>query len=234
MGFFSPDGAFYKFISRFWDMVKINFLWVVCALPSLLAGYYLSNYVNVYLGYGALILLFFPVGPATVAGFAGTMRMVDDSEGYIGKQFISDFKKNIRNGIPLGYIMLIAILAVSLDFRLFNAAPGNPIIFLIMGIVLLFLILMYFVYAFPLSARYENTMINTLRNSAKIATRYFVRTLLLFIVLAVELFFGLFNLTTMIFLVLIGPACIFLTISGFAIPFFKEIEKEEGSVTGKE
>ena len=36
------------------------------------------------------------------------------------------------------------------------------------------------------------------------------------------------------FFILIGPACIFLTISGWALPIFREIEKEDGAVIIKE
>ena len=102
---------------------------------------------------------------------------------------------------------------------------------LIFGIVAAFIFLMGFIYAFPLSARYENTLFNTIKNSANIATRYFVRTLFLFLVIAIEIALIMFNLTTMFIGLLIGPACIFLTISGFAVPFFREIEKEPNAVT---
>ena len=93
---------------------------------------------------------------------------------------------------------------------------------------------MSFIYAFPLSARYENTLIGTLKNSVNIATRYFARTLLLVAILAVEVIVFIFNYMTLFFGLLIGPACIMLTISGFALHFFKEIEKEPGAVREKD
>ena len=105
--------------------------------------------------------------------------------------------------------------------------------FLIFGIIAAFVFGMSFIYAFPLSARYENTLIGTLKNSVNIATRYFLRTLLLVAVLAVEVIIFIFNYTTLLIGVLIGPACIMLTISGFALHFFKEIEKEPGAVQDK-
>ena len=128
----------------------------------------------------------------------------------------------------------MALYVVYLDFELFNKVENNPIIFLIAGIVSAFVFAMAFIYAFPLSARYENTLPETLKNSARIATRYFLRTLALAAVLAVEIFIGLFNTTTLFFAILIGPACLMLTVSGFAIYFFREIEREPGSVREKE
>ncbi len=210
MKFFSVDGGLYKFMSRLWDMIKLNFLWMLFSLPV------------------------FTIGAATVAAYSVTLKMVDESEGYVGRQFIKAFRDNWKQGIPLGLLGLLAAYVVYLDFELFNKVENNPILFLIAGIVSAFVFAMAFIYAFPLSARYENTLPETLRNSARIATRYFLRTLALAAVLAVEIFIGLFNTTTLFFAILIGPACLMLTVSGFAIYFFREIEREPGSVREKE
>lgn len=210
MKFFSVDGALYRFISRLWDMMKLNFLWLLFSLPII------------------------TVGAATVAAYSVTLKMVDETEGYVGRQFVKAFKENWKQGIPLGLLGLLALYAIYLDFEFFNKLEDNPIIFLIAGIVAVFIFGMAFIYAFPLSARYENTLSETLKNSARIATRYFVRTLFLAAVLAVEVFVGLFNTTTIFFAIMIGPACLMLTVSGFAIYFFREIEREPGSVREKE
>ena len=210
MKFFSVDGALYKFISRFWDMIKLNFLWLLFSLPIV------------------------TMGAATVAVYSVTLKMVDESEGYVARQFIKAFKENWKQGIPLGLIALFCSYVVYLDFEMFNKIEGNPTILLVFGIISAFVFGMALIYAFPLSARYENTLIGTLKNSVNIATRYLLRTLALVFVLAVEVVLFLFNQTTMIFGILIGPACIMLTISGFALYFFREIEKEPGSVRNPE
>lgn len=210
MKFFSVDGPLYRFISRLWDMIKLNFLWVLFSLPI------------------------FTVGAATVAAYSVTLKMVDETEGYVGRQFLKAFKENWKQGIPMGLLGLFALYVIYLDFELFNKIEGNPIIFLIAGIAAVFVFGMSFIYAFPLCARYENTLFETLKNSARIATRYFVRTLLLVAVLAVEILIGLFNTTTLFFAILIGPACLMLTVSGFAIYFFREIEREPGAIIEKE
>lgn len=210
MKFFSVDGGFYKFISRLWDVIKLNFLWLLFSLPIV------------------------TMGAATVAAYSVTLKMVDDTEGYVARQFVKAFKENLKQGIPLGLIFLFCSYVVYLDFELFQKVEGNPIYLLAFGIVAAFIFTMAFIYAFPLSARYENTLIGTIKNSVNIATRYFLRTLALVAVLAVEVVIFLFNSTTMFFGILIGPVCIMFTISGFAMHFFREIEKEPGAVTQTE
>ena len=149
-----------------------------------------------------------------------TLKMVDESEGYVARQFIKAFKENWKQGIPLGLLAIFCSYVVYLDFELFNKVENNPIVLAIFGIVAAFVFGMAFIYAFPLSARYENTLLGTLKNSVNIATRYFVRTLFLVFILAIELLLIFFNTTTLFFGLLIGPACIMLTISGFAMYFF--------------
>lgn len=210
MKFFSVDGGLYKFISRLWDVIKLNFLWLLFSLPIV------------------------TMGAATVAAYSVTLKMVDDAEGYVARQFVKAFKENLKQGIPLGLIFLFCSYVVYLDFELFQKVEGNPIYLLTFGIVAAFIFTMAFIYAFPLSARYENTLIGTIKNSVNIATRYFLRTLALVAVLAVEVVVFLFNSTTMFFGILIGPVCIMFTISGFAMHFFREIEKEPGAVTQTE
>lgn len=210
MKFFSVDGALYKFLVKLWDMIKLNFMWLLFSLPIV------------------------TVGAATVAAYSVTLKMVDEQEGYVARQFVKAFKENWRQGIPMGLLALFCSYAVYLDFELQRVTEGDSTMFLIFGIIAAFVFGMSFIYAFPLSARYENTLIGTLKNSVNIATRYFLRTLLLVAVLAVEVIIFIFNYTTLLIGALIGPACIMLTISGFALHFFKEIEKEPGAVQEKE
>ena len=209
MKFFSVDGALYKFLTRLWDMIKLNLMWLLFSLPVV------------------------TVGAATVAAYSVTLKMVDEQEGYVARQFVKAFKENWRQGIPMGLLALFCSYVVYLDFELQRVMEGDSTMFLIFGIRAAFVFGMSFIYAFPLSARYENTLIGTLKNSVNIATRYFLRTLLLVAVLAVEVIIFIFIYTTLLIGVLIGPACIMLTISGFALHFFKEIEKEPGAVQDK-
>lgn len=206
MKFFGPDGPFYKFIQTLFDLIKLNFLWLLFSLPIV------------------------TLGGATVAAFDIAMQMAGGEEGHIARDFVASFKRNFKSGIPYGLLLLLCSYVVWLDFSLFEQIEGNPIILLIMGMIAAFVFLLSFLFAFPLQARYENTLIKTLKNSADICTRYFVRTLSLIVVLFVEVMLIYWNETTLIIGALIGPACIIFTISGYARYFFGLIEKEPGSV----
>lgn len=202
MKFFSIDGPLYQFFSRLLDMLKLNFLWLLCSLPIV------------------------TVGASTAAAFSITLKMVDEREGYIAKQFFKAFKENLKQGIPTGLLNLFFVYALYLDFQLFHAVEGNPIYFLILGIVGSVMCFCYFIYAYALMARYENTFLQTLKNSMEICIKYVGKTLLIVLVLAVEIVLFLFNTTTMFIGLLIGPAVMFLTISGPAMYVFRDIERK--------
>lgn len=210
MNFFSVDGKLYKFMQGLLNVFKINLLWIICSVP---------------------IVTF---GAATVAAFDVTMKMVDDEEGYVARQFFKAFKSNLKKGIPLGLLAVVCAYIVWLNFSLFEQIEGNPILLLIVGMVAAFVFTLSFIYAFPLQARYENTIVKTLQNSLNISLRYFGRTLFTIVILAVEILIIFWNSTTLFIGIIIGPACMIYTVSGCAKFIFRELEKEPGAVSNPE
>lgn len=201
MKFFSTEGGFYKFISRFWDIVKLNFLWLICSLPII------------------------TIGVSTIAAYTITLKMIENKEGYVARGFFKAFKANFRQGMAIGPISILFFVAVFLDFNL-----SDHIAFTMVGILSAFLFFIALIYAYPLLARYSNTVFKSMRNSMRISMRYFGKTVLLAVFIVLELLIFRLTQITLIIGFLVGPACIFMTISGFAMYFFKEIEREGGVV----
>lgn len=206
MKFFSIDSPLYKFLSKLMDVLKLNFLWILFSLPIITAG------------------------ASTVAAMSVALKMVDDEEGYIGRSFVKAFKENWKQGTALWIITVIAVYAVYLDFQIFEGLEDNPIIFLIIGIVSLIVVISALIYSYPLLARYENKLINTIQNSLDITRKYFGRTLLLVIILGFEFLLFTFNRTMLFFAIIMGPGFAIFTIAAFSKRVFQLIEKEPGSV----
>lgn len=236
--FFSLDSPFYKFMSRLTDMLKLNVLWLLTS--GVLLMFVLQIFISG-LGFGQFYILSFvplvTMGAATTAVFTITLRMVDEQEGYITKAYFKAFRENFAKGNIIGWIFLIAVYAIWLDFQFFNAAEKveqSSTGYLIFGILAIVMAFTHLIYAFAIQARYENTVINTLRNSFSISIRYFGKTILLFIVSAVVVAFFMWNSITQFLGILIGPATLMLAISGSASQIFRLIEndnaeKEENS-----
>lgn len=202
MNFFSVDGKLYRFLSRFWDVLRLNFCWLLFSLPIV------------------------TIGASTTAAFSLGLRMADETETYIFGPFFKAFKENFKKGTIIGILNLVYAYAIYMDFQLFNAVEGNPIMFLIVGIVGAFIGVCAFLYAYALTARYENTIPKTLKNSFDITIRYFGRSLVTVLVCLVLYVILNWNTVMLLFFVLIGPACIIYTISGTALYVFRDIEKK--------
>lgn len=203
MGIFSIESPFYKFISRLWDVIVLNFMWLLFSIPVVTAG------------------------ASTVAAFSVALKMVDEEEGYIVKSFMKAFRANMKQGILLGLITLAAVYMTYLNFALFQAIEANPLPLLIMGMIASAVFVFSLLYAYPLVARYENSLVRTLKNSFDISIRYIIRTLFLIALLALELILIFFNTTTMLVGLIMGPAFIIFTIAAFAKRLFQRIEWEQ-------
>lgn len=209
-GFFSPDSKLYRFMCRLTDMVKLNLLWILCSLPLV------------------------TVGAATIAASSISLKIADGQEGYIGRDFFKAFRDNLKQGISMSFITVLCLWVVWIDFQLFSAAEENSLLFLITGIIAAYVFTFSLLYVFPLLARYENTVLNCLKNSFRISMKYFLRSLLLVVIVAFEATVMFWSRKTLILLVVAGPAFINLTVCSFASIIFRELEKMPGTVSGRE
>lgn len=205
MKFFSVESPLYKFLSKLLDVIKLNFLWIIFSIPIV------------------------TIGASTVAAMSVALKMADDEEGYIGRGFVKAFKENWKQGTLLWVITVIAVYAVYLDFQFFEVVEGNPVVFLIIGMVSAALAIAALLYSYPLIARYDNTLPRTIQNSINISRKYFGRTLFLIVILAVEFVLFQFNSTMLFFAILLGPGFMIFTIASFSKRIFQQIEKEPGS-----
>jgi len=203
MGFFSLDSPLYKFLSRLLDVLKLNFLWILFSLPIV------------------------TIGASTVAAYSVALKMVDDQEGYIGKSFLKAFKENWKQGIILGFITMASIYLVYINFSLFYAIESNPLPLVIVGVLASVYFTFSFIYAYPLIARYDNTIFNTLKNSFLISIRFVLRTIILLLIIAFTLLLIFFNKTNIFFGIILGPAFIIFTVSSFALRIFQKLEESE-------
>ena len=189
-----------------WDILKLNFMWIIFCIPIV------------------------TIGGSTIAAFSVLLRMSEDQEGNVIKDFWKAFKENWKQGILIGLLPPICFEAVFLDFQLYNAVEKGGLGILIVGCFSAYIFIFCLIYVFPLLARYDNTVINSIKNSFRIGMKFFGRTLLLLAIIALEVLIIFWNKTTVFIGLLIGPACIMYTISGVAMHIFRKIEEDPASL----
>lgn len=183
------------------DIFVLNFMWLLFSIPIV------------------------TIGVSTIAAASVALKMSEEREGKIPKQFFESFKANIKQGIPMSFISIISVWAIYLDVQIVQNTESHRILFIVITAVTAYLLLFSQLYIYPLLARYDNTLFKSLKNSFDISMKYFGRSILLVVVLAAEFVIIFWNYTTMFIGLLLGPAFVIYTMCAMALPLFRKIEK---------
>ena len=143
---FSEDSRFYRFMSKLWDLIVLNILWLVTSIPVI------------------------TVGASTTALYASVYLAAENKEGYLVRRFFTEFKKNFKQATAIWLILLLAGGVMTADLCIMgvlgtavNQALGGVVVGVVT--VVLAAVLLTFLYAFPMQARYENKVAQTLYKS---------------------------------------------------------------------
>lgn len=182
----------FRFLSRTFDFMILNLLWLLCSLPIITAG------------------------ASTAALFSVMMKMIQKEDGYILSGFFGAFRKNFLQSTALWLLFLAAQIILGLDFFLIHAMNGmarNFFFFFLFPAE--FVLLGIFLYALPIAARYRSPLQITLKNALLLSIAKLPYTLLMLAVLAAAAALTLFNFQTILF-----GSLIWIFIGGALINWF--------------
>ena len=157
--FFNLDSPFMVFLSNLTDVVILNVLCLICCIPIV------------------------TIGSSITAMHYVTLKMVREEEGYVVKSFFKAFKENFKQA-TIAWLAFLAITVVFLlDYRILKAsAMGNNGIFLIViGAIYLFVCLTT-MYIFPLLSRFENTLMQTVKNALFMSILHIFKTIVMAVI----------------------------------------------------
>jgi Predicted integral membrane protein len=145
MRLFDSDGPLVTAMSKFADIVLCNLMFVLFSLPV------------------------FTIGASLTALFTCMQRLIyeeDRDDGRIFLDFWLAFKRNFKQATLLWLICLLIILFLGAYYwTVQNLAGTYGKIYQVTFYFLTLIFLFGFLYVFPLQARYENTLKDTLRNA---------------------------------------------------------------------
>lgn len=136
------DNIIIRALSRVFDLVLLNILWLVFSLPVV------------------------TIGASTTALYSVTLKMAANEEGYILRGFLDAFRKNWKQSTIVWLILAVIGIMLGTDFMIVRWLPGG---LASVGTVLTgaaaFVWLIETVFVFPLIAKFENTTLNTMKNA---------------------------------------------------------------------
>ena len=154
---FDFDGPVFGFFDRLSDIVILNVVFFICCLPV------------------------FTIGASLTALSSITQKMARKEEGYIVRGFFRAFRQNFRQSTVIWLIMCFLGLIFALDFRILRGLNGGAYVSAALGVLLVLSMIYFFefIYVFPLLARFDNTLMNTMKNALLLSVKYLPWTVLL-------------------------------------------------------
>ncbi len=161
-GIFSYEGKFFAVMDKVGSLFWLNLLTIVCSLPVVTAGASLT------------------------ACYYVTLKMVRDEECYITRSFFKSFRQNFRQSTVIWIITLFFGAVFFVDMRMLNivGADGTKAVPFSNGIsivifVVLIVAVMIGIYVYPVLAKFDNTIKNTIKNAFIMSVLNLPKTLLL-------------------------------------------------------
>lgn len=153
------DNVVVRALGRLCDFILLNIMWLICSIPI------------------------FTIGASTTALYTVMLKIVKNEEGYIVKGFLEAFRDNFKKSTIIWLLLGIIGIVIGVDFRLalgMHSAMWTVFrsIFIIFGLIWICVV----IYVFPLTARYENTVRNTIKNAAILSIAKLPYTLLMLVI----------------------------------------------------
>jgi uncharacterized membrane protein YesL len=200
---YNERSPFFTFIGRLLDVLLLNFLWLISSIPII------------------------TIGASTTAAYSVLFKMLTDREGYIARSFYKEFKANFKKSTFLWILNLTGLYVLFIYWQIVTKTDTPSVILLIVTFLSTFFIFVAFFYVYPITARYDSNLRNTISNSTRLFFKYFIRTLALITIVVFEILLFLWNTPLLIIGVLIGPMVIFYTIAAAANYIFLDLEKKQ-------
>lgn len=146
---FRSDSTFGRFMNKLGDILYVGILWVIASLPLVTAG------------------------AAATAAYYAMAKSVRCGSGYISREFLHSFKRNLRQSLPLSCLFLAsaAVLATDIIYLWGHDSALNSALFVILVFLSLLLLSLMF-YLFPLLSRFDRKNLELIRLSALLTFRY--------------------------------------------------------------
>ncbi|MBQ7614276.1 MAG: DUF624 domain-containing protein [Butyrivibrio sp.] len=248
--FFDLDSPLIRGLNKLADVMLLNVLVLIFAIPLIVEQFFLLSPVYValmdtqsnfqfgeYIGviliaWAGGIICSIPLGPALTAMHFVLLKIYRDEESYIAKTFFKAFKENFKQGAILQVLQFVVFGIIVLDFIMTSNMNS---IFRYIVIAVGLILYMASLYIFPLQSKFENTILATLKNSFLVAIMALPKTVAMVMAsLLPILLFYFFDLKLLPLLFLLGIAGPGFLCAALYSETFKKFEPKQEAVSEEE
>lgn len=154
--FFSLDSGFFAVMDKVANLLWLNVLFLICCIPV------------------------FTIGASMTAMFYVTLKMVRNEDCYITRSFFRSFKQNFKQATGIWLLILLAGGIFGADVLILRNSE-IPVGKIMMVLVMALIVVMIFIvtYIFPVLAKFDNSVKNTIRNALLMSIRHLPWTVLI-------------------------------------------------------
>ena len=172
----NPDSRIMSFLAKLGDMFILNVLYLVCCIPVI------------------------TIGAATTALYYNTLKMAENRESYVWREFLRTFKENFKQATIIWMIILVIGAVLVGDFLVMGGIGSQALVSvtaIVVIVVGVFLILTA-VYVFPVLARFDNSVLNIMKYALLMAIRHLPSTVVILAIHSVPLLLAFASLEAFI------------------------------------
>lgn len=200
---FKLESPFMNFLNKVADIMILGVVFMIACIPV------------------------FTAGAAFTAAYYIGFKMVKNEESYIIKGFFKAFKENFKQATIIWILVLLFAALLMADYRIIlysGIAFASWIRIAMISVTLI--VLLGIVFVFPIQARFENTVKNTIKNAFLMALSHLPSAFLLIIIYAVPYLILFFVPQLLPAVFLLGFGCIFYFKCFVLLRVFRKYETE--------
>ena len=205
---FNENNPVNLFLNRFFDLMVLNWIFLLTCLPII------------------------TIGPALTALYTVTIKIANRESPYISRTFFNSFRKNFKSSVLLWLPLLFGILFFGADLYIVHTQLDDSLLFLQYPVLFfLFCLISTIIYAFPISAIFDNPLTKTTKNALLLSLSNLPLTI--FVIVLIVIFISIAQISSKalwavvsIFL-FIGCSTFAWILSFYFMRIFKKIAPED-------
>ena len=179
--FLNLDSPLMIFLSNLTDIVVLNVLCFICCIPII------------------------TIGPSVTAMHYVTLKIVRDEEIYVLRDYFKAFKENFKQSIIAWMVFLVITAVFFVDYLILKdmGLENTKVFFMIIGAIYL-LVCLTMMYVFPLMARFENSLKQTVKNAFFMSILHIFKTVIMAVIYAIPFVLLPLHYNVLMFFLLVG------------------------------
>lgn len=205
---FNLDSPLMAGLSKLADLIWLNILAFICSIPIFTIGASLTalNYV--------------------------ALKMVRNQDGYVTRDFFKSFKQNFKQATIIWLIMVLIFVVIVGDLFIFTFSTLTFPVWLRIALgVIGILVFLATIHVFPVLARFDNTVKNTIKNSVFMGILTLPKTFLMGVIWVIPMLVTIFVPQGFPFVIAFGTSGPVFLCAMLYNKTFKRFEPEEETVS---